>query len=178
MTNPSPTGAPQLPPDAIALLSKLNHQRVEFVLAGELAAAAQGGEWADDTVVVAPARFARNLERLSRALRGLDAQWRVAGESEALDVDLSAGSLRRLGVWPLRTDLGDLDIDFEPPGTAGHLDLFEGARRLTLARGVAVEVASLDDLIRIAEMRGAPSDQSALPMLRAVREHGALSSAS
>ena len=73
--------------------------------------------------------------------------------------------LRALGHWRLSTDHGALDIDFEPPATAGHLDLFENARRLKLAVGLEVEVASLADLVRIAEMRRQPHDEEMLPAL-------------
>ena len=68
----------------------------------------------------------------------------------------------------LSTEHGDLELDFEPPATAGHLDLFEGARRVALAPHLEVEVAAPEDLVRIAEMRGAPADEAALTGLRAI----------
>ena len=97
----------------------------------------------------------------------------------ASSLTLTASGLRGLGHWHLTTDLGALDIDFEPPATAGHLDLFENARRLTVSADVEVEVAAAADLVRIAEMRRGPRDEALLTALRAAPEGastGALSS--
>ena len=69
------------------------------------------------------------------------------------------------GRWPLSTDDGPIDVDFEPPATAGHLDLFEGARRHQLTPRLAVELAALADLVRIAEMRRDPPDEALLALL-------------
>jgi hypothetical protein len=167
MSTPLPADTPAFPAGALALLSRLDDHSVEHVLIGELAAAVHGCDWVDDTVVIVPARFGRNIDRLSRALRELHAERRVQAATESLAVDLNPASLRGRQHWPLRTELGDLDVDFEPPATAGHLDLFDGARRYALAPGLEVEVAALEDLVRIAELRQAPRDVSALPALRA-----------
>jgi hypothetical protein len=148
--SPAPL-APDLPPDALALLHQLAAARVEHIL------------------VVVPARFARNLERLSSVLRAVHAEWRLTGAGAAQQIDLSPSGLRRLGRWPLRGEQGDLEIDFEPPATAGHLDLFEGARRIAVRSGLEVEVASLADLRRIAEMRRGPADLVTLQTLEAQR---------
>jgi hypothetical protein len=164
MTTPLPTSPPALPREALALLTKLNEHRVEYVLAGELAAAIHGCPLRDPTPVIVPARFERNLDRLSRALRALHAGGRGHGTSPT--PDLSAPGLRALGLWPLSTDQGALDLDFEPPGTAGHLDLFEEAMRVTLTERLTVEVVALADLLRIAEMRRSDADEALLPALR------------
>ena len=151
-------------PDSATLLGVLHDARVEHVLIGGLAARLQGVSVPEGAVTIVPARFSRNLERLATALRTLDARARV---SESGSTHLSAAGLRRLGRWPVATRLGALELDFEPPATAGHLDLFEGARRITVAPGLEVEVAAIADLVRIAEMRMDEPDRAALPALRA-----------
>lgn len=168
MTESLPSHAPSMPPAAVSLLRKLSEQRVEFVLVGPLAAAVHGCPPTAEGVEVVPARFSRNIDRLAKALRGVDAKWYDGADAVEQPVDLTAERLGTLGHWPLSTKLGDLDVDFEPPATAGHLDLFEGARRFALAPGLGVDVAAAADLLRIAEMRGAPSDDTVAVALREV----------
>ena len=55
MTTPPPRTSP-LPPDAIALLARLDKLSVEHVLVGELAAAVHGVRLIDDTGTIVPAR--------------------------------------------------------------------------------------------------------------------------
>jgi hypothetical protein len=160
---PSPSAAP--PPGALPLLAKLEQHHIEYVLIGGIAAAVHGAAWSEDTIVIVPARFERNLDRLARALRDIGAKRRDALEHESLA--LNRAGLRQRNHWTLYTDLGALEIDFEPPATAGHLDLFQEARRFALAPELGVEVAALADLIRIAEMRRSKADEAVLPVLRA-----------
>jgi len=156
-----------LPDPALTLLLRLNEQHVEYVLIGELAAVLHGCPSGEQTVVIVPARFQRNLTRLASALRALHARGRGPSAAGASGPALTPNGLKALGHWRLATDSGGLDIDFEPPATAGHLDLFENARRLKLAVGLEVEVASVADLVRIAEMRRQPHDEAMLPALHA-----------
>ncbi len=166
MTTDSTPSPHALPANALTVLHRLNEQRVEYVLIGELAATLHGCPSAEQTVVVVPARFQRNLDRLARALRSLHARGRGPATASADGPALTATGLRALGHWRLSTDFGALDIDFEPPATAGHLDLFENARRLALTPEVEVEVAAAGDLVRIAEMRRGAHDEALLPALR------------
>ncbi len=173
MTTASTPSPHALPANTLSLLHRLNEQRVEYVLIGDLAAALHGCPEGEPTVVVVPARFQRNLDRLARALRSIHARGR--GADAAPGPALTATGLRALGHWRLYGDFGALDIDFEPPATAGHLDLFENARRMTLSAEVEAEVASPADLLRIAEMRQGPRDATLLPALRAALERSAVS---
>ena len=161
-----PENMPAVPDDARKLLRRLEERHVEHVLCGPIAAAVYGCALDDPTPVIVPARFERNIDRLATVLREVGARWREAGGG-ALPVDLTPARLRTLGRWPLLTALGPMDIDFEPPATAGHLDLFGNARRFALPGVPAVEIAAPADLIRIAEMRRTPADEAALPVLRA-----------
>ncbi len=174
MTIASTTSPYILPANALSLLHRLNEQRVEYVLIGDLAAALHGCPPGEPTVVVVPARFQRNLDRLARVLRSIHARGRGA-DATADAPTLTATGLRALGHWRLYGDFGALDIDFEPPATAGHLDLFENARRMTLSAEVEAEVAAAADLLRIAEMRQGPRDATLLPALRAALERSTVS---
>jgi hypothetical protein len=130
-----------LPPDALALLGELNDAAVEYVLIGEMALAVHGQDWLSETVSIVPARYARNLDRLSRVLRELEAGWRVEGETQVLEVDLSPAELARIDRWRLLTDLCELDIEFAPGGSGYH-ELFRDARRTELPGGLVVQVAA------------------------------------
>ena len=79
---------------------------------------------------------------------------------------LSSGeSLARVRIWNLQTDLGDLDITFEPSGTRGYDDLQRDAVVMHLRSG-DVTVASLADVVRSKEAADRPRDRAVLPGLR------------
>ena len=76
-------------------------------------------------------------------------------------------SLARVRVWNLQTDLGDLDLTFEPSGTHGFEDLRRDAVVMHLRSG-DVTVASLADVVRSKEAADRPRDRAALPGLRSL----------
>ena len=108
-----------------------------------------------------------NLERLSDALNELHARIRVSGEPDGVPFDHSAESLARVRIWNLQTDIGDLDVTFEPSGTHGYDDLKRDAIVMRLRSG-NVPVASLADVIRSKEAADRPRDRAVLPGLRAL----------
>ncbi|CAN5703495.1 hypothetical protein BH18ACT17_BH18ACT17_07970 [soil metagenome] len=148
-----------------AILAVLDRHGVRYVLIGGLAAVLHGASHVTTDVDVVPEEAKHNLERLSAALKELGARIRVTGEPEGVPFDHSAGSLARVRVWNLQTDLGGLDLNFEPSGTRGYDDLTRDASAM-LVRGVSVSVASLADVIRSKEAAGRPRDRAALPGLR------------
>ncbi len=148
-----------------AILAVLDRHGVRYVLIGGLAAVLHGATRVTTDVDVVPEEAKHNLERLSAALKELGARIRVTGEPEGVPFDHSAGSLARVRIWNLQTDLGDLDLNFEPSGTRGYDDLTRDASAM-LVRGVSVSVASLADVIRSKEAAGRPRDRAALPALR------------
>jgi hypothetical protein len=136
-------------------------------MVGGLAAAVHGCPSADTTVVIVPARFSRNLERLSRVLRELNATPRQAVSSQGVVASgRPLARTGRTGQTRMRTDLGAFEVDFEPPGTAGHLDVYDSARRFAITPTLTVEVACPADLLRIAETRRSPADMASLGDLR------------
>lgn len=69
----------------------------------------------------------------------------------------------------LVTRYGDLDLSFQPSGTGGYSDLVNRAVEVSI-RGVAVQVAALEDVIRSKEAANRPKDQRTLPVLRQLLE--------
>jgi hypothetical protein len=116
-------------------------------------------------VDVVPEDARANLERLSEALKELDARIRTTGEPDGIPFDQSAETLSRVRVWNLQTSVGDLDITFQPSGTRGYDDLRRDVVTMEI-RGVEVPVASLADVVRSKEAAGRARDRAALPALR------------
>lgn len=135
---------------------------------GGLAATVHGSPYNTTDIDITPERGAKNLERLSAALRELNARIRVEGEPGGVPFDHDGDSLGRVD-WNLVTDEGDLDITFVPAGTGGYEDLRGGALRVHVF-DVDVDVASLTDVVRSKEAAGRPKDQLVLPVLRRLLE--------
>lgn len=147
------------------ILAALDAHDVRYVLIGGLAAVLHGAPHVTTDVDVVPEDAKHNLDRLSAALKDLGARIRVTGEPEGVPFDHSSESLARVRIWNLQTDLGDLDLTFEPSGTKGYDDLVRDAVVMQV-RGISVAVASLADVIRSKEAAGRPRDRAALPALR------------
>ena len=147
------------------ILATLDRHGVRYVLIGGLAAVLHGSAHATTDVDVVPEEAVRNLERLSAALKELDARIRIAGEPDGVPFDHGAESLARVRAWNLQTSLGDLDIAFQPSGTQGYEDLRRDVVVMHV-HGVEVPVASLADVIRSKEAAGRQRDRAVLPGLR------------
>ena len=147
------------------ILRVLDRHHVRYVLVGGLAAVLHGAAHVTTDVDVVPEDAQVNLERLSKALRELDARIRATGEPDGIPFDHSAESLSRVRVWNLQTSMGDLDITFQPSGTRGYDDLRRDVVTMEV-RGVEVPVASLADVVRSKEAAGRARDRAVLPALR------------
>jgi hypothetical protein len=147
------------------ILRVLDRHHVRYVLVGGLAAVLHGAAHVTTDVDVVPEDAQVNLERLSEALRELDARIRATGEPDGIPFDHSAESLSRVRVWNLQTSMGDLDITFQPSGTRGYDDLRRDVVTMEV-RGVEVPVASLADVVRSKEAAGRARDRAVLPALR------------
>lgn len=159
----------ELAPDAI--LRVLADHGVRCVLIGGFAAVIHGSPYVTTDVDIVPERSKQNLTRLSDALAAMHAKVWTSAEPEGIPFGNDATSLRDANVWNLLTDHGRLDITFVPSGTAGYEDLARDAARLTVL-GVAVDVASLADVIRSKEAAGREKDRLVLPVLRRILEEG------
>jgi hypothetical protein len=147
------------------ILRVLDRHCVRYVLVGGLAAVLHGAAHVTTDVDVVPEDAQANLERLSAALRELNARIRTTGEADGIPFDHSAESLTRVRVWNLQTSMGDLDITFQPSGTRGYDDLRRDVVTMDI-RGVEVPVASLADVVRSKEAAGRARDRAVLPALR------------
>jgi hypothetical protein len=76
-----------------------------------------------------------------------------------------AEGLAAVQTWKLTTEVGDLDLAFEPSGTQGYADLRRDATAAQLY-DVTVHIASLADVIRSKQAANRPKDQRVLPTLR------------
>lgn len=153
------------------ILTVLERHGVEFVVIGGLAAALHGSPFVTTDVDVTPRRASKNLERLSAALKELGARIRTETLPEGLPFDHDARSLAGVSLLNLSTWFGDLDLSFEPIGTAGYEDLARDARRFDLG-GAKVLVASLADVVRSKEAADREKDRLVLPTLRRLLEPG------
>jgi len=156
---------PEFEPERI--LEVLSAHEVDFVLIGGFAAITHGSPFLTEDIDVTPERGADNLDRLSAALKALGARIRTQGVDEGLPFDHDGESLASAGVWNLTTRYGDLDISFVPSGTEGYADLVRGARTTSIA-GVAVHIASLEDIVRSKQAADRAKDRRVLPTLREI----------
>jgi hypothetical protein len=144
----------------IAVLRWLQSNRVEYVLVGPVAGAVRGNHDAKGPIAIVPAPYARNLERLSRALWAAHARVRLDrplggddGASDTLPVKLTVEKLAEGQRWMLRCGLHDIDINTHPAGQSGYQELLYEAGRFQITDEISVEVASPEDLERYAQRR-------------------------
>jgi len=151
------------------IFATLERHGVRYVLIGGVAAILHGAPHVTTDVDIVPEEGRDNLDRLSAALKELNARIRVAGEAEGVPFDHSAASLARVRMWDLVTDRGNLDITFVPSGTRGYDDVVRDMGPMTI-RGISVPVASLADVVRSKEAAGREKDRLVLPVLRRLLE--------
>jgi transcriptional regulator with XRE-family HTH domain len=143
-----------------APLHPLAGHGVRFVLIGDRAAHLHGVPAGSADVDVCWSRD--DAGALAAALTSLRARRRDG-----------AGSVRTVprGDDPvlLDTDAGPLDLHAKPLGTNGYADLAGAAQSMDLG-GVTVDVASVDDLIRMKRAAGRPKDRVEVEILVALRD--------
>ena len=147
------------------MLQILQEHGVRSILVGGFAAVIHGSPYVTTDIDIVPEGSHDNLVRLSEALRATNARVWTATEPDGIPFDLDTASIADVGVWNLVTDLGRLDLTFEPSGTTGYEDLARGAVRLEIM-GTQVDVASLADIVRSKEAAGREKDRLVLPVLR------------
>jgi hypothetical protein len=147
------------------MLRVLQDHGVRFVLIGGFAAVIHGSPYVTTDIDVVPSRERENLDRLSRALRAMHARVWTAADPEGIPFEHDGASIGDVHVWNLVTDLGRLDLAFEPAGTGGFDDLARSSVHLTIL-GTEVDVASLADVVRSKEAADRDKDRLVLPVLR------------
>jgi hypothetical protein len=144
--------------DPERILRVLSRRRVRYILVGATAARLQGFPRVTADADIAPAIDARNLTRLSTALRDLHARVYTESVPEGLPFSCDAKTLSCANVWNLVTDAGRLGLIFEPSGTGGYDDLARSALTYKVF-GVKVHAASLEDILRSKLASNRPQDQ-------------------
>ncbi len=155
---------------AIEMCELLLRHGVSFIVIGGVAGSLIGSELQTSDFDLVPANIEANLDRLALALVEVHARLRLGGPPDVIR-DFGSGEwLLGAKTWTFSTDLGDLDVLFEPAGVHGFEDLAERATPIEAAPGLVVQVASLDDLIAMKEAANRAKDQLALPILRWLRD--------
>jgi hypothetical protein len=170
-------GFEHLAGEALAVLKWLKANQVEFVLVGPVAEAIRGGSSSPGPVAIVPAPYRRNHERLSRALDSAHARPRSEGGArdsrEAVVAKAMAEQSGGGQRWSLATGKHYLDVEGRPSGTPGYQELLYESSRFEPATGLAVDVASPEDIEHYAHvrrtgtppemrvMRGAPQESAA-----------------
>ena len=157
-------------------MALLARHEVAYVLVGGAAAQLLGAtrQTFDVDAVVSTERD--NLARVARALLEAGARLRIGDltddEARRLEFPIDAAWLARTEISTWQTDLGALDLLAGIPNVdgarLGHATLSLRATTLDVA-GVAVLVASLDDIIASKRRADRQKDRDALAELEALR---------
>lgn len=157
--------------DIRAILEELTGEGVDFLIIGGVAVGYHGHIRATKDVDVVPAPDSANLERLTTALRRMEAEVEGAdefGEGKLPD-PLDPDALALGGNWVLQTRLGRLDIMQWIGDDALWAKLSPSAIEDEIG-GVRVKMVSYEDLVALKELAGRPEDLTDLQRLRQARE--------
>jgi hypothetical protein len=166
------TKAAQFQPKKI--LEVLHKHEVKCVVIGGIASTIHGANLLTSDVDICPSLVTSDLDKLAAALTELNAVMMPTGEADGLELDWTGRNLKRwladFRFLNLMTDYGQLDLISRPDGTEGYRDLIGAAETTDLGEGVAIRVASLEDVIRSKQAAGRQRDLAQLPTLRKLLE--------
>ena len=145
----------------------LHKWKVEYVVIGGIAATFQGSTTITRDFDICYSRERANLERLTSALRELNA--RLRGVDVDVPFQLDAASLRNGLNFTFKTKHGDFDCLGDPGGGFDYELLKRNADQMDVG-GWKVMVASLDDLIAMKRAAGRNKDRIEVENLSALRE--------
>jgi predicted nucleotidyltransferase len=148
------------------LLRALVARGVDFVVVGGVAMIGHGSTRPTYDVDICYATDPANLEALADAMVELGAKLR--GIHEEVPFVPDARTLRQTSVLTLTTPEGEIDLLVGPAGAPAYAELRDRARRITVD-GVAVLIASLDDLESMKRAAGRPKDLLDLEEIAAIR---------
>jgi hypothetical protein len=155
------------PFDPLRVFRTLERHNVEFVLIGGLGARLHGSPTVTNDTDICYERSPENLVRLAAALRQLGAELR--GVPEDVPFRLDAKTLAAGDHFTFTTKAGNLDCLGIPAGVGGFDELLRDATSFDLD-GLDVNVASIDDLIRMKRAAGRPKDLIEIEVLSAVKD--------
>lgn len=157
------SAAPEL--QLVALLHRLAEAEVDFVVVGGVAVIVHGYARFTKDLDITYATNAANLERLGSVLVALGARLRGIDEDVPF---VPARTLRRTAILTLDTPAGGLDLLVAPDG-AGRYDELRARAEVIDLDGVAIRVASLDDLLSMKRAAGRPQDIADIDALETAR---------
>lgn len=149
------------------ILGVLQRHEVRFVVIGGIAGSLQGSTTITHDFDICYARERDNLERLTEALKELDATLR--GARELVPFQLDARTLKAGLNFTFDTKYGPFDCIGEASGNFDYEQLRRNADEMNLLE-TKVLVASLDDLIRMKRAAGRNKDLIEVENLSALRE--------
>lgn len=153
--------------DPLKMLDVLERHDVRFVMIGGLAGRLWGSPTVTNDLDICHARDRVNLRRLAEALRETGA--RLRGVAEDVPFLLDEWTLAAGDHFTFVTDAGNLDCLATPAGTNGYEDLARTAEVMEIGDHT-IQVASIEDLIRMKLAAGRPRDRIEAEILGAVRE--------
>jgi hypothetical protein len=148
------------------LLRRLVEADVDFVVVGGVAVIVQASPRFTKDLDICYAIEQANLDRLGAALTELGA--RLRGVEEDVPFVPDGLTLRHTQMLTLTTLDGDIDLLVDPNGSPGYAALRRNASRIDLD-GIAVLVASIDDMIAMKRAAGRPQDLLDLESLEVAR---------
>jgi predicted nucleotidyltransferase len=149
-----------------ALLKRLVSHGVDFVVVGGIAMVAHGSARLTQDLDICFATDQPNLDVLGAALRELGATLR--GVSEEVPFIPDGDALRRISILTLDSPEGPIDLLRDPPGAPPYQQLRDRAQRIELD-GIAVLIASLDDLAAMKRAARRAKDQLDLEEIDAIQ---------
>jgi predicted nucleotidyltransferase len=148
------------------VLAALKEQNARFVLVGGLAMVAHGSAHVTTDIDVCYARDPETLGAVVEALRPLHP--RLRGAPEEIPFLWDPRTLRLGQNFTLVTDAADVDLLGDAAGVSSFEALWENSIQMDL-HGMAVRVASLDDLIAMKRAAGRAKDRQHLLELERLR---------
>jgi predicted nucleotidyltransferase len=149
-----------------ALLRRLVSHGVDFVVVGGIAMVAHGSARLTNDLDICFATDAANLDALGTAMVELGATPRGVPEDVPFVPD--AQTLRRMSILTLISEDGNIDLLVAPAGSPPYRELRDRAKRVNMA-GIAILVASLDDLEAMKRASGRPKDKLDLEEIEVIR---------
>ncbi|HEY5044502.1 MAG TPA: hypothetical protein VII53_01445 [Solirubrobacteraceae bacterium] len=147
--------APERPLDLREMFRVLAEHGVDYLVIGGVAAQVHGRRRTTMDLDVTPAPDPENFKRLAAALVALDAHPVALGSSAPTP---TAEQLRVAPVVPpLSTRHGELHILNEVPGATAYAGMRTRALTTDLD-GITMHIVGVDDLIRMKQTLGRPSD--------------------
>lgn len=154
---------------ATELLRHLVRRGVDFVVVGGIAMVIHGSARLTQDLDICFATDDANLSVLGAALSEVGAKLRGIAEEVPFVPDSRA--LRQLSIVTLETRHGPLDLLREPSGAPPYEELRRRATRIEID-GMAVLVASLDDLASMKRVAGRPKDRLDLEEIEVIKRLG------